>query len=855
MDHLPHPANSSPVEVPFLPHTPDYGLLGVNHVVFPDDHNYQVGATYERASQDIASFAQSFLFFGLLSDVLRRTIEPSLLTDTSRADINGYPTISMQKLKYLVMSAQIDDDAGERIGRLLDQASHHLIILDRIGSPTGYPLPQVLVSIGVLIHTLGALMLSEYNPPSPLSYGDNKETMTVSAKWFLVDMIRRGWCSSQTHQVLCLFPYGSAYYLSLILRHSRKVNEHKDCKPDGCTAYKIEEGEYHPAHTSDCADQSICKTLTIPAEASKLILQGKIPLVYIDRSKEGNSISIKVKELEPKDRYIAISHVWSDGRGNENENGLPQCQICRLSEYVSGAPRTPPLEEFSSALFGGDFTPMKLFWMDTLCIPQDKALKALAINSIPAVYAGAVQVLVLDVEIEQVRLEGSQWPEVAGKLVLSAWSGRSWTLEEAGFSRDCYAKVADGYFRPLASTTPSNKLYGLARRHIQDLLKPGQDRSLSRDFDSAMMEMVSEPMSKALGEMFTRGSQRSGVGPEDDDIQEICQMRLFSTWNGLTTRQTTVEADELTIFIHLLELNPFEVMDAPSARPQNHRKLGNDLEARLPVSGAAGKEAEGQRPVDGASPPRAEQDRAALTMKRALMSLDTLPLDLLCQDGPRFRADEDHDYRWLPLCPSKNRIRLHGPMSWIPDGLELLAIDEAKSQPQMYLVKLDKKIRSANSMIIDLQHEKRGRGHSPLGGSKWMAEFLREPNDGLDRAKYSAAAIIFNPVDEKTYKVQQHRGAFVLVSKVGQDCSCQGFPPLGIFVNHSCGRERPQIRLECTYDCPVRVRHVTDGTGYLDDDFGGSTQSDDIHPFHIKCWRMTLKCGLSNGLSLLEFFD
>jgi hypothetical protein len=753
----------------------------------------------------------------------------------------------MQKLGYLILSAQIDNQTGEsgRISRLLDQASHHLTILDRIDSPTGDPLPQVLVSIGVLIHTLAALKLSNhYDPPHPLSYGDNEQQMTVSVKWFLEYMVKLGWCSSQARQVLCLFPYGSAYYVSRILRYSRKADEHMGCTPLGCTAYNIKEGQYRSAHTFDCADQSICKTLTVPAKASKLILQGKIPLVYIDRSKEGNSICIKVKELEPMDRYTAISHVWSDGRGNENENGLPQCQICRLSEYVSGAPRAPPMQEMFSAFIRRDLRPMKLFWIDTLCIPQDKDLKSLAINSIPAVYAGAVQVLVLDAEMERACLEGSQWPEVAGKLIFSAWSGRSWTLEEAGFSSDCYVKLADAYFRPLSSTTPSTVAYKLVGQHIRGLLKPDPDRSPGRDFDRALMQMVSTPIEKVLTEMFTRGSARN----EDslDDIQEIRQTRLLSTWNGLTNRQTSVEADKLTIFVHLLDLNPFEVMDAPSARPQ---KLGIDLEARLPVSeDSTGMEAKGQQSIGGASPLKAEQDRAALTMKRALMSFDELPLDLLWQDGPRFRADEDHDYRWLPLCPSKEHIGLPYGMRWISDGLEIVAVDDLLP---MYLVKLNNKIRSTNSVIIDLRYAESGRGHRLLDGSKWMIELLRESNDRLDRSKYSSAAVILAPADRKTYGLRQHRGAFVLVSKVCQDCSCRVSSPVS---THSRWCKSPQIRLECTYDCPVRVRYVTDGTGYLNDDSDGPVQSDAINPAYIGCWRMTLKCGLSNGLSLLRFF-
>ena len=62
---------------------------------------------------------------------------------------------------------------------------------------------------------------------------------------------------------------------------------------------------------------------------------------------------------------------------------------------------------FLSKGINGNFKP-EYFWLDTLCIATDKCLKQKAIHNIPAVYSGAYQVLVLDSEMEEVRLEDSQ---------------------------------------------------------------------------------------------------------------------------------------------------------------------------------------------------------------------------------------------------------------------------------------------------------------------------------------------------------------------------------------------------------------------------------------------------------------
>ena len=848
MDHLPHPEGSSPAKVLFLPHIPNYGIVG-DHAVFPEEHSYQVGAIYKRSSREIASFAQSFLFFGLLSDVLKKNVDQSQLVNADRAE----PTISMKKLIDVILSARTgENEERERIKQLLDKASNHLAILERIKGPTEKPLPKVLVSVGVLIHTLHFLILGpNVDPdvtPKPLAYGDNDEASTISAVWFISKMKRRGWCSAQACQVVSLFPYGTAYYLSRLSRYPRKANEHRCCKRI-CTAYNITKGQYRTAHTSNC-DQSICENLKVPQMASNLISEGKIPLVYIERSKEDGSMSIKVKELQQNDRYVAISHVWSDGRGNEKENGLPQCQIRQLSEYVSGTPRASPITEITEiSMLPRDFSalkPTKLFWMDTFCIPHNKVMKDRAINTIPAIYNRAAQVLVLDMEMEQSCGKDSQWPELAGKLALSAWSGRSWTFEESGFSTDCHVKVADGYFRPFSDfRTWDAEAYRLYQ-DIFDSHTPRSDHLRSQNFNRVMMKMVSQPMVNVINDMFFRSSLHS-------DFESVLDMRehqLSLAWNNLTARQTSVKLDKLTILVHTLDLNPIEILGGPSARSRKQKVHRNDLEAQLPVTGYdATDRAEGQEPVDGAPRPSEEQ---AVLMKRVLMSFKKLPLDLLFQDGPRFRANEDHNYRWLPSFPSKDRIQSRCFMSWTSDGMQLGGEDDESSRPHLYLIKLDEKIRSANTITINLRHGEQEKKLGPLGGSKWTINFLRDLEDLLDRGKYSQAAIILDHSVEEKIRYQ-HRAAFVLIANDYQVCSFQASQPLSGSVDHSHQREE-HTRLECIYDCPVRIQRFADGIDSSDDHSDGSPQSDNVRPCYIACWQMTLKCGLSTRLSVIELY-
>jgi hypothetical protein len=62
--------------------------------------------------------------------------------------------------------------------------------------------------------------------------------------------------------------------------------------------------------------------------------------------------------------------------------------------------------------------------------------------------------------------------------------------------------------------------------------------------------------------MFTRG-----LSTPDKTNRELLLDQFVYTWNSLDQRQTTVEADRLTIFVHMLDLNPIAILGSSSARP------------------------------------------------------------------------------------------------------------------------------------------------------------------------------------------------------------------------------------------------------------------------------------------------
>jgi hypothetical protein len=111
------------------------------------------------------------------------------------------------------------------LDRLLWCAKDNLSTLERISYPLSEPLPTVLLSIGVLIETLGVTCFSgpiyqgKYlKPPTPLVRGDLQKP--ASAQLLESNMKEKGWCPAQIQQTLCSFSYCLSYYLSRVRRYA-----------------------------------------------------------------------------------------------------------------------------------------------------------------------------------------------------------------------------------------------------------------------------------------------------------------------------------------------------------------------------------------------------------------------------------------------------------------------------------------------------------------------------------------------------------------------------------------------------------------------------------------------------------
>ncbi|KAF3908893.1 hypothetical protein AA313_de0205988 [Arthrobotrys entomopaga] len=271
----------------------------------------------------------------------------------------------------------------------------------------------------------------------------------------LTERLRRnGWCPSDS----AFFPEAEAatticadYYFGGY-RCPRERGGHEKCTENICAAYQeiVDPATYKPVHTADC-QRDTCEKITAPDGVVGIVDEDGIPLI------SWNGKDIKVSTYTGSTKYVAISHVWSDGLGNDNEtNWMHRCQITRIQGLVDKLYN--PSAQSPEGNVG--------FWMDTLCVPvgdHNKQTRKRAIGHMANVYRRSDKVLVLDSSI----LPLSTTASITEKYIaihLSNWHHRLWTLQEGQLGRTLYFQFKEG---PQSFTDMKSNMPGTDRIDLE----------------------------------------------------------------------------------------------------------------------------------------------------------------------------------------------------------------------------------------------------------------------------------------------------------------------------------------------------------------------------------------------------
>lgn len=398
------------------------------------------------APHEALSFLQSWLFFGLLTEVFRVGQVEFNIDDFVTED--GYVTTKClpDLLRVWMYNERnmLEEGRNERSREVHGMLSEVSFLTMGITLEHGHKKPGkedffapfsindvktaevVLLSITILGEALmkaKRIMLTE-DPWRGLSW----PTIEI-----LKERLREaGWCPNEIKRMRGHDEAGLLYLGNL--SRQEFMPKHHQCSIQRCTASDTDETSYLVRHVNQFCDcEHIGLDMAAQEQMSHLLSRGEIPVVGVTQHSATMPPRIGVWNsgmFQPVILYVAISHVWSEGMGNPRRNSLPRCQLYKLQTRVN-------------ALYNRGKDGSIPFWIDTLCVPLKQNARKQAISMMRKTFENADAVLVFDSSLLPYSVHTSS-EEVMMRISHCRWVTRLWTFQEGVLARRLLFQFSDG---------------------------------------------------------------------------------------------------------------------------------------------------------------------------------------------------------------------------------------------------------------------------------------------------------------------------------------------------------------------------------------------------------------------------
>lgn len=260
-----------------------------------------------------------------------------------------------------------------------------------------------------------------------------------------------GLCRNRVWAIAKSLPGGASEFPKLIPpgktpSHNMKSENHELCTFDFCEQSRVNFTLVDQHH--ECLDPGKCTTQHFPTELVATAIKNEQPTAWNFDGTE---------TLKNDERYIAISHVWSDGTGagNKPPGHVNQCLINLFRRFA---------EELD----------YKGIWWDTICIPTTKELREKALKVMHENYQTAAVTLVHDRFLRA--CEWSDADSACFDIMMSPWFSRGWTALELKMSQKVKVIFKDASTSGLIAkdldedilNTPSNE-HSIAKTMLKKL--------------------------------------------------------------------------------------------------------------------------------------------------------------------------------------------------------------------------------------------------------------------------------------------------------------------------------------------------------------------------------------------------
>ena len=575
MDHLPCPASAIDkvkASVPYVclekydggpfmtypnrrDNIPDLYLVDPFPGQLPYAHQMQLASLPKR---DLESFYQTWLFFGLIHELLGDLYAPEDFS-YERHDHDGCAReVSSSKLIPALEAWAARIRAGTanpsltfaHVAQCLCMA-HAALSSEQVCSTLD---PNIRLSLASLGQSF------EYAASRAFNTEDLGQNAKCPSTWcLLIDddywkgrFLAHGWCISDVKLVLDTTLSLQTRQFLACLDKKDVERDHQGCDTLQCVAYQNDMGVYQTQHVSkECK----CEEIFVDSGVLSSILKTKaLPLIRVRQGHTLEELSIDIVASRPTSRYVALSHVWADGLGNPQANALPRCQLSNIAKVIQDLKvaaryrnsQNHRIQDHDKEV-GEEENEELLLWCDTLCCPvQTTEAKHLALEYMYQTYRNAAYVLVLDASLRPYEVESLDIDEMSMRICTSPWMRRLWTLQEGALpalTHRLWFQFAD-------------KAVNLRRLRIN-----ARDKYLS----SIGHKGLAGDMLRRLGSFANIFLENSPTHPRAD---------LTKIMAALQHRSVSILLDEPVLIGNLLGLNAAQILNGgDGAVPQRMHRL------------------------------------------------------------------------------------------------------------------------------------------------------------------------------------------------------------------------------------------------------------------------------------------
>jgi hypothetical protein len=321
MEHL--PPVSKPFEPILVPYICDRDYDGLDFAAYPARRGFDIERVLkdnfqDTSSHEIASFLQTWLFFGLLHAVLGVTAETS---DFVRTDEDGTRWIATEKLPGMLHNVQrviehekalsehspaVIDARNDRISnsfRLAQDVWEGCSSLEERYSIPNPMYPEVSLGIQILATALhvGATQLlggtSNTYPFRNIPWEKGRHFRLTQNPFLAKRMVSQDSCPVIIEQLRSSFSVLGRYYASLLGPRQRRL-DHSECRKEAadCEAMK----NFRPESIKHAVDGCKCKTLLVAKKRlADIISKDEIPVLRLVRDDGGPALDIVSSAAEP----------------------------------------------------------------------------------------------------------------------------------------------------------------------------------------------------------------------------------------------------------------------------------------------------------------------------------------------------------------------------------------------------------------------------------------------------------------------------------------------------------------------------------------------------------------------------